>query len=150
MDDAVSRQGTNRRCAPQYPSTRHHMTFAFGSHRVTFHGARSRRAPGLLHAEVAELRAARAVLVRLYAQEQHTIRNGRLNARESTLNMVRSSRATAERRYVSALIRYCRAANRMTRAQATELQKHFTRERMGDMAPPNSNYLLGMYPHELY
>jgi hypothetical protein len=137
-------------------------TFNLGSHTVTFNGTNinggshafmrfnERRAPGFLQSQAAELRAAKMLLVRLYTQEQHAILKGGINARQSTLQMVRSSRASAERRYVNCLIRYCRDANRMTPLEANQLQKAFTREKMGDMGFPNSNYLLGMYPCELY
>jgi len=161
MDDAVSRQGTNPRHVARGAYHRNHTTFNIGTHRVTFHGFRfnagghtftrvnERRAPGFLQVEAGDLRAAKTTLLRLYNQEQHTLMNRGLNVRQSTLQMVRSSRATAERRYVNCLIRYCRAANRMTSAEANQLQKDFTHEKMGDMGLPNSNYLLGLYPREL-
>jgi hypothetical protein len=37
----------------------------------------------------------------------------------------------------------------MSAQQATQLQKHFTREKMGDLGVSNSEYLLSMYPREL-
>ena len=162
MDDAVSRQGTNHRTAPRRTYPRNHKTFNLGPLSVTLNGIRlngsthtftrvnERRAAGFLHAQAADLRAAKATLLRLYTQEQHALSKRGVNARQSTLQMVRSSRASAERRYVNCLIRYCRDANRMTAFQATQLQKDFTREKMGDLGVSNSNYLLDMYPCELH
>lgn len=159
MDDAVSRQGTSRRNFIRHQGTnrRNYRTFNLagvtvnmmgGSH--AFHRYNERRAPGFLQAQAADLRAAKMTLVRLHTQEQHALMTRGINSRESTLQMIRSSRASAERRYVNCLIRYCRDANRMTPVQATQLQSVFTREKMGDSGFPSSNYLLGMYPHELY
>jgi hypothetical protein len=162
MDDAVSRQGTNRRHDARPMSSRYHKTFNFGTCRVTFRSRRfngvtpkftranARRAPGNIQAQAAELHHAKATLLRLYAQEQHALSNRGINARQSTLDIVRASRASAERRYVNCLIRYCRSANHMTAFQANQLQKDFTRERMSDHGVPNSSYLLGMYPRELF
>jgi hypothetical protein len=168
MDDAVSRQGTNthrrRDAHSSYP--RYHKTDNFGKVKITFNGnggarihggtqrstrTNARRGAGFLHAQAAELRYAKANLLRLYTQEAHTITKSRgINPRDSTLQMVRASRATAERRYVNCLIRYCRDAGCMNAAEATRLQKDFTRERMGNFHSSNSAYLLGMYPWELY
>jgi hypothetical protein len=162
MDDAVSRQGTNRRHETRPTKSRYQKTYNFGTCRVTFRGRRfngvtptftrftAGRAPGLLQAQAAELYHAKATLLRLYAQEQHAISKRGMNTRQSTLEMVRARRASAERRYVNCLIRYCRSANYMTAFQANQLQKDFTREKMRDHSVPNSDYLLGMYPRELY
>jgi hypothetical protein len=162
MDDAVARQGANRQTIPRRMRHRNRTTANLGAHRCTINGDRisggrhifirvnERRAPGSLQAEAGDLRAAKAILLRLYNREKQALVKRGPNARRSTQQMVRSSRATAERRYVNCLIRYCRAANRMTPTQANELQKNFTREKMGEMGLPNSNYLLGMYPRELY
>jgi hypothetical protein len=162
MDDAVSRQGTNRRHDARPMNSRYHKIIDFGTRRVTFRGRRfnrvtpkfmranARRAPGNLQAQAAELYHAKTTLLRLYAQEQHVLSNRGINARQSTLDIVRASRGSAERRYVNCLIRYCRTANYMTAFQANQLQKDFTRERMSDHGVPNSSYLLGMYPRELY
>jgi hypothetical protein len=161
MDDAVSRQGTNRRREFRPSNPRNRKTYNLGPHNVAMNGVRiyggnhtctranERRGHGL-QAQAAELRHARTTLVRLYTQEQHAVYNSRgVNARQSSLQMVRASRASAERRYVNCLIRYCRDANRMSAQQATQLQKHFTRERMGDLGVSHSDYLLSMYPREL-
>jgi hypothetical protein len=112
--------------------------------------AAGRRATGLLQAQAAELRRAKANLLRLYNQEHNALAKRSINARESSLNSIRFSRASSERRYVSSLIRYLRDAGRMTSFQATQLQKDFTRERMADLGVSHSSYLLGMYPRELY
>jgi hypothetical protein len=162
MDDAVFRRGTNRRREFRPPNPRSHKTYNLGPHNNTLTGVRvhgsthtltrvnERRAPGFLQAQAAELRQAKATLLRLYTQEQHAAYNSRgLNERQSSLQMVRASRASAERRYVNCLIRYCRDANRMSAQQATQLQKHFTREKMSDLGVSNSEYLLSMYPREL-
>jgi hypothetical protein len=164
MDDAVSRQGTNRRHNNAHPTNpRNHKTFNLGPHcKVTFVGSRSnggshtftrvnaRRAPGYLQAQAAELRNAKATLLRLYTQEQKALSKRGINTRHSTLQMIRASRASAERRYVNCLIRYSRDANYMSASQANQLQKDFTREKMSDLGVSNSSYLLGMYPRELY
>jgi hypothetical protein len=168
MDDAVSRQGTNthRRRDAHSSYSRYHKTYNYGKVRVTFNGnggarihagthastrAGARRGAGFLHAQAAELRHARTNLLRLYTQEAHAVAKSRgLNSRESTLQMACASRASGERRYVNCLIRYCRDAGRMNAAQATQLQKEFTREKMGGLYASNSAYLLGMYPRELY
>lgn len=163
MDDAVSRQGTNRRRDHHPSCPRNHKTYNVGGIEVIFNGARNhgrthtftrasaRRAPGFLQAQGAELRHAKATLLRLYTQEAHAVSKSRgINSHDSTLQMVRASRASAERRYVNCLIHYCRDAGRMNAAQATQLQKDFTREKMGDAHASNSAYLLGMYPRELY
>jgi hypothetical protein len=162
MDDAVSRQGPECPRDTHRPRPRNHKIYNLGPYNITFTGARvnggahtftrvnERRAPGFLQAQAAELRQAKSVLVRLYTQENHIVGNGGLNARDSSLQIIRASRASAERRYVNCLIRYCRDANRMTSFQANQLQNDFTREKMGDLRFSNSNYSLGMYPHELY
>ncbi|KAH4007433.1 hypothetical protein HBH98_010520 [Parastagonospora nodorum] len=162
MDDAVSRQGTNRRREFRPSNPRNRKTYNLGPHNVSLNGVRinggnhtftranERRGHGFLQAQAAELRHARTTLVRLYTQEQHAFYNSRgASARQSSLQMVQASRASAERRYVNCLIRYCRDANQMSAQQATQLQKHFTRERMGDLGVSHSDYLLSMYPREL-
>jgi len=162
MDDAVSRQGTNRRRELRPSNPRNRKTYNLGLHNSTLNGVRmhggnhtfiranERRGHGFLQAQAAELRHARTILVRLYMQEQTAVYNSRgFNSRQSSLQMVRASRASAERRYVNCLIRYCRDANRMSAQEATQLQKHFTRERMSDLGVSHSDYLLSMYPREL-
>jgi hypothetical protein len=109
-----------------------------------------RRATGFLQAQAAELRRAKATLLRLYNQEHSALANRSINVRESSLNIIRFSRASSERRYVNCLIRYLRDAGRMTSFQATQLQKDFTREKMADLGVSHSSYLLNMYPRELY
>jgi hypothetical protein len=156
MDDAGACRGTNHHNPTRHTNPRNHRTFnlrpnftvTVGPH--AFIRYNERRAPGFLQAQAADLRAAKLTLVRLYTQEQHALMKGGVNARESTLQTIRSSRANAERRYVNYLIRYCRDANHMTPVQANQLQSIFTREKMGDAGFPSSNYLLGMYPRELY
>jgi hypothetical protein len=162
MDDAVTRQGTNRRNYKRHIYPRNHKTYNLRSYNITFNGVKmnggthtftrlnERRAPGFLQAQAAELRQAKAILLRLYTQEQSILTKRGVNARHSTLQIVRTSRASAERRYVNCLIRYCRDANQMTASQANQLQKDFTREKMSDLGISNGNYLLGMYPRELY
>jgi hypothetical protein len=162
MDDAVSRQGTNIRREFRSSNPRNHKTYNLGPHNVTLNRARvhggnhtftrinERRGHGFLQAQTAELRYARTILVRLYMQEQTAVYNSRgVNVRQSSLQMVRASRASAERRYVNCLIRYCRDAKHMSAQEANQLQKHFTRERMGDLGVSHSDYLLSMYPREL-
>jgi hypothetical protein len=162
MDDAVSRQGPDRLRNTRRLYPRNHKTYNLGPYNITFNGVRmnrgthtftrvnERRAPGFLQAQAAELRQAKSVLVRLYTQENHIVGNRRLNARDSSLQIIRASRASAERRYVNCLIRYCRDAKHMTAFQATQLQNDFARDKMGDLGRSNSNYLLSMYPRELY
>ncbi|KAH7093743.1 hypothetical protein FB567DRAFT_610333 [Paraphoma chrysanthemicola] len=162
MDDAVAREHTGRRHGPHHVYSRSRKTYypgSFGgvSHRArtkrarhTFNSATERRAPGFLQTQAAELRHAKATLLRLYNQENTALARRGTNVRESSLNMIRASRALSERRYVNCLIRYMRDAGRMTSFEATQLQKHFTRERMADLGVSHSNYLLGMYPRELY
>jgi hypothetical protein len=162
MDDAVSREGPKRSRNTRGSRPRNHKTYNLRAFKIASNGVRmnggthtftrvnKRRAPGFLQAQAAELRQAKAVLVRLYTQENHIVSNRGLNTRESSLQIIRASRASAERRYVNCLIRYCRDANRMTPFQAKQLQNDFTREKMGDLGVSNSDYLLGMYPRELY
>jgi hypothetical protein len=157
----VSRQGTNYPRAAHPTILRNHKTFNFGHDRVTIVGNRfgqgkhtftrisARRAPGFLQAQAAELRYAEAILSRLYTQEQDALSNGGINARQSSLQIIRASRASAERRYVNCLIRYCRDAKCMTAVQANQLQGNFTRQKMSDLGISNSSYLLGLYPREL-
>jgi hypothetical protein len=161
MDDAVSRQGTRYPRAARPTNPRNHKTFNLGSVRVNLVGNRfgqgihnftrvnARRAPGFLQAQAAELRYAKAILSRLYTQEHDALSNGGINARQPSLQIIRASRASAERRYVNCLIRYCRDAKCMTAVQANQLQKSFTREKMSDLGVSNSSYLLGLYPREL-
>ncbi|KAH7412003.1 hypothetical protein DE146DRAFT_784606 [Phaeosphaeria sp. MPI-PUGE-AT-0046c] len=162
MDDAVTRRGTNRRVGLRSQNPRARRTYNPGDYSITFNGsvfnggthtftrANARRAPGSIHTQATELRNARATLLRLYAQEQNVISSGGIDARQSTLQMIRASRATAERRYVNCLIRYCRDSNRMTAWQATQLQSDFTRQKMTNLGVYNGNYLLGLFPRELY
>jgi hypothetical protein len=159
MDDAVSRQGSNRRNNTRRTYPRNHKTYNLGSYNIiinegrlnggthTFTRVNERRAPGFLQAQAAELRQAKAILLRLYTQENHVLATQEQDARHSSLQVVRASRASAERRYVNCLIRYCRDAKRMTAFEATQLQKNFTREKMSDLGVSNSSYLLSMYPH---
>lgn len=93
---------------------------------------------------------ARAVLMCLYDQERNAYNSFYdLNAGQSNLDQIRASRGVAERRYINCIIAYMRATGRMTRAQAGELQKYFTRERMRGMAAQYEGYMLGMFPPEL-
>jgi hypothetical protein len=161
MDDVVSRHGSNRRNNTRRTYPRNHKTYNLGPFNITINNARlnggahtftrvsERRAPGFLQAQAAELRQAKAVLLRLYTQENYVLGNRELNAGKSSLQIIRASRASAERRYVNCLIRYRRDAKNMTAFEATQLQKDFTREKMSDLGVSNSNYLLGMYPREL-
>jgi len=164
MDDAVTRQGTNARRVPRRAYYGHHTTFAHGGHRATYHGHRKhghrnqggrhafirnneRQGPGFLHAEAEDLRVAKVILERVNSLKQDTLMNsGPKKNRQSMLQVVRSSRATAQGRYVSSLIRYCRAANRMTSAEANRLQHGFTLTKVGLR---DSKHLLGLYPREL-
>lgn len=126
--------------------------FRFDGGTTTFTGAQARRPPGFLKAQAAELRRAKTSLLRLYAQEQYTAAKVGPNTGDTPLQRIRTSRATAERRYVNCLIRYSRDANVMTTVQAEQLQEDFTRCRegkSGDMGSSNSDYLLGLYPREL-
>jgi hypothetical protein len=101
-----------------------------------------------LRTQASELREAKAVLDRLYSQEAQAYTNPYNYGQD--LNAVASSRATAERRYVNILIRYLRDANQMSTSQASELQRHFTRDRMATAGKgSNRGYLLALYPHEL-
>jgi hypothetical protein len=150
----VSRQGTDCRPAARPTNPRKHKTSTSGGNRFgqgkhTFTRVKARRAPGFLQALAVELRYAKAILSRLYTQEQNTLSRGDINARQSSLQIIRASRASAERRYVYCLIRYCRAANCMTTVQASQLRKEFAREKMSNRGVSNSSYLLGLYPREL-
>jgi hypothetical protein len=154
MDDAVARQGSNHRNPLRSTHPRRQTIYygsttlrAVGNHHTRYH---ARRAPGSLQAEAAELRQAKTILLRLYNQEHSAYTAYGSNVRHSNLQMICASRASAERRYVNCLIRYLRDANRMSAFQANELQKAFTRERMSDLRVSNSNFLLGMFPRELY
>jgi hypothetical protein len=67
----------------------------------------------------------------------------------TNLDIIRASRAVAERIYLNCLTRYMRNAKRWTGSQTVELQKHFTREKMHGLGPLYRDYLLGMFPPEL-
>ena len=149
MDDASGRECPSRRAAPRstqppvsagHSSKSTYFKFRGSKHRVTI-----RTAPGFLQVQGNELRQAKLNLQRLYTQEQHALSTGSAAA---NLPSIRSSRGTAERRYVNCLIRYLRDTKRMTGSQANELQGNFTRARMNEMVS-NKEYLLGIYPHEL-
>lgn len=158
MDDTISRRGTTRR-KPTHTNPRNHRTYNLRSHATanshTFTRYNERRGAGFLQAQAADLRTAKSTLIRLYTQEQQALMRGGINARECSLQVIRSSRASAERRYVNCLIRYCRDAGRMSAVQAGTLQSVYTRDKMGmgmgmgGVGAPSSGYLLGMYPREL-
>ena len=123
MDDAVSRRGTNTRARQHPQNNQSYKTFKFGSTRFHIYGGNSsitvtragaRRGAGSSQASAKELRQAGATLLRLYTQEQNIIAGGGYYVQAAALQMVRASRATAERRYVNCLIRYCREINSMT------------------------------------
>jgi hypothetical protein len=95
-----------------------------------------------------ELRQAKTGLQRLYMQEQDATYAQAAGDRND-LSVIRSARATAERRYVNCLIRYLRDSNRMGRRQSTFLQQQFTRVKMANTGVSYQHYLLSMYPQEL-
>ena len=152
MDDASSRQSAQRRTATQRLPIQ-----AFGglSLRSTYLKSRGpnqrmtiRGTSGSLQVQSNELRRAKVMLQRLYTQEKQALHLQAVGAC-SNLREIRSSRGTAERRYVNCLIRFLRDTNRMSSGQATQLQQAFTRDKMAGMGMSNQKYLLGMYPREL-
>ncbi|KAL5113288.1 hypothetical protein ACEQ8H_008849 [Pleosporales sp. CAS-2024a] len=168
IDDAVARQGTKRGRVQRGKISRNYKAYHLGAHGVCYNdyrghsrvhlftpiatAERRRRAPGFLLAQTAELGSAKTALARLYSQEEHAVlyyNSQGSKAGDSGLGVVRASRASAERRYVNCLIRYCRKANRMSALEAGRLQRHFTRKKMSDLKVSHKDYLLSMYPREL-
>lgn len=98
--------------------------------------------------QVAELITARRNLLQLYALEKDSVSLAP-TCNKQERSAVSTRRGRAERRYVSALIRYMRDSGQMTRAEAGGMQRRFTRKRMDGMGPVNKHILLGMFPREL-
>jgi hypothetical protein len=167
MDDAVSRQGKNRRnhhnstdprsCrrkfyAAQYNLASNAFRFNGGTNTLT-RAHKLHRVPAFLQAKAKDLRRAKAKLLQLYKHEQCAAARGDANTISADLRNIRCSRATAERRYVGCLISYYREGNEMTTAQASQLQENFTRKTMGKngnlVGPPSRDYLMSLYPREV-
>lgn len=104
----------------------------------------ARDVPHFLVGQAVELRRAKANLVRLYSLEQNAMAAAWRRPAQD-LYGISKRRASAERRYVGALIRYLRDSNQMGRARATDVQRYFTRQSMTGMGPVNKGYLLGMF-----
>jgi hypothetical protein len=164
MDDALSRRGTDHRLSNRSSIYRYRQTFNFGSYNLPFNGmghseyGYNRKQPktrrghvSLLPNMTVRLREARDSLMQSYAYEQQVMMSeGSKTGREKA--QAREERARNERRYVSSLIHYGRATNQMSSEQARRLQKKFTHRKMAKMgaAYKNDQYLLGLFPRELY
>lgn len=153
MDDTVGRPSAARPSASHSAATRPaSRPLAPRPFLRTFSKAAARRnptsIPHFLKTQATELREVKDILQRLYTQEAQALA-APWNPDQDT-NAISNSRASAERRYVNALIRYLRDAKRMNSGQAFKLQRRFTRKRMVGMGQEaNRDYLLAMYPREL-
>jgi hypothetical protein len=142
----------NRRRNTQ-PLPRHH-SYKTTSSRPN-RKKRARRAainnvPPALRAQAAELRAARANLLRCYDQEQNVLdMSARFTGITINIPSTTAARERAERRYVNCIIRYLRNTNKMSSVEAVEMQGNFTRQKMKNAGMTNRTYLLRMYPREL-
>ncbi|KAF1970063.1 hypothetical protein BU23DRAFT_571114 [Bimuria novae-zelandiae CBS 107.79] len=125
----------------------HVWTSASGSTRIR--GTRNQAASKFVTPQAAELGRAKRNLEQLYTMEEQAFLTAYMR-RPEDIFAISSCRQCAERRYVNALIRYMRDSNQMTAAEATDLQRYFTRQKMEGMGPINKTYLLGMYPRELH
>jgi hypothetical protein len=148
MDDAVTR-GFTRRLGISGPM--HTRTYATATGRpARVHTRRAPSGPGIpnyLNTQATDLRVAKRNMERLYTMEEDAMTSWTRPAQE--IASLSSLRGTAERRYVNVLIRYLRNSQQMAAAEASDLQRYFTRQRMIGTGPVNKAYLLGLFPKEL-
>jgi hypothetical protein len=94
------------------------------------------------------LRGAKTVLSRLYAQEASAFASTG-NSTRGQLSSVQNRRGVAEKMYVNALVNYGMARRTMSARDATELQKTFAGKKKSGRVQAYKDYLLNLYPREL-
>lgn len=138
MDDATTKQFSTARPFHRVPSAPTHHRRIVGERAGQAHGGSFRTRNSGPWAKT--LRAAKRDLQSYYAHESIVLSNLRFHPFK-LVKSVQNQRAVAERRYVNALIKYCRTMNTMDSETATELQSTFTREKMKGLGA-SAEYLL--------